>query len=472
MITISIVGRSNVGKSSLFNILSKSRKALVADIPGLTRDRHYAKVMIAEKFFWLIDTGGFEPKSKDIISLKMSEQTKIAIDESDYILFVVDARIGLHPIDNEISKYLRKKNTQIILVINKSEGMDSNIIFSDFAKLGFRKYFSISASHNEGINDLKDFIFREISDQNNEDIKNEEFINLSILGKPNVGKSTLVNSLLGEERFIAMDQPGTTRDSNSATFSFANKYFLITDTAGIRKKGKVVDLIEKFSVLKAIKSIENSNVCVLVIDAEEGIGNQDLQILSYIIDEKKPMVIAVNKWDKLNHYEKDQLKENLVKKLSFLTNIEKIYISAAKKIGLNNLLNTLLDAFSCSCMKFSTPVLNKFLKDIQITHQPPINKGIRPKLKFAHQGGSNPPNIIIHGNHLTGIKKDYLKFLESSIIKTFNLIGTPIVINLKEGINPYVTKEIKPIKTGLVSRRRLIDKARLKLKKRKKLSNQ
>ena len=273
-----------------------------------------------------------------------------------------------------------------------------------------------------------------------------------------------MNSLIGEERFISMDQPGTTRDAISASFSHNNKNFLITDTAGIRKKGKVTDVIEKFSILKAIKSIETSNVCILVIDAAEGIGQQDLQILGYIIEENKQMVIVINKWDKLNKYEKDQLSENLNKKLIFITNIEKIFISATKKIGFDKLLSAVNKAFESSIRKFSTPILNRFLQDVQLSHLPPISRGIRPKLKFAHQVGINPPNIVIHGNHLLGIKKDYIKFLESAFIKTFDLIGTPLIINLKEGNNPYVKKDSKPIKTGLVTRRRLIDKSRAKLK--------
>ena len=464
MISVAIIGRPNVGKSSIFNVLSKSRKALVADIPGLTRDRHYTKLNVQDKVIWLIDTGGFEPKNKDAIAYKMSEQTQIAIDESDCIFFVVDARIGCHPIDEQIAHFLRKKNKKIFLLINKSEGMNAEIIFSDFSRLGFNDYLCISASHNEGIHLLRE-LMATLDDSNyDDDIRNETHISLAILGKPNVGKSTLVNSFIGEDRFIAMDQPGTTRDSISTTFTYKEKNFLITDTAGIRKKGRVTDVIEKFSILKAIKSIDASNVCILVVNATEGIGQQDLQILGYIIDAQKPLVIGLNKWDKLSPYEKDQLKINLDKRLAFLTNIEKINISALNKLGLNSLLSSAINAYKASCTKFKTPVLNKFLEDIQINHLPPINKGIRPKLKFAHQGGSNPPTIIIHGNHLSGIKKDYIKFLETSFIKTFELIGTPLIINFKEGKNPYVESEKKPVKTGLVTKRRIINKTRERLK--------
>jgi len=471
MISVAIIGRPNVGKSSLFNVLSKSRKALVADIPGLTRDRHYSKLYIKDKAIWLIDTGGFEPKNKDAIAYKMSEQTKIAIDESDCIFFVVDARIGCHPIDEQIASFLRKKNKKIFLLINKSEGMSAEIIFSDFSRLGFNDYLCISASHNEGIQLLKE-LMATLDDSNLDDaIQNESHISLAILGKPNVGKSTLANSFIGEDRFIAMDQPGTTRDSISTTFTYKEKNFLITDTAGIRKKGRVTDVIEKFSILKAIKAIDASNVCILVVDATEGIGQQDLQILGYIIDAQKPLVIGLNKWDKLSSYKKDQLKINLDKRLAFLTNIEKINISALNKLGLNTLLSSAIKAYIASCTKFKTPVLNKFLEDIQINHLPPINKGIRPKLKFAHQGGSNPPTIIIHGNHLSGIKKDYVKFLETSFIKTFELIGTPLIINFKEGKNPYVENDKKPIKTGLVTKRRIINKARERFKSKARIKS-
>lgn len=463
MISIALVGRPNVGKSSLFNILSKSRQALVADIPGLTRDRNYAKILVNNNDLWIIDTGGFEPKNKDLVYSSMSQQTKIAIDESDCILFIVDARAGCQPIDQEIAEFIRKKNKKIILVINKSEGLNPEIVFSEFSRLGFDDYVCVSASHNEGINYLKDLISEFNISDTKVDNSEDSNINLAILGKPNVGKSTLVNSFLGEERFIALDKPGTTRDSISALFQYKNNSFLLTDTAGIRKKGKVTDIIEKFSVLKAIKSIEKANVCILVIDATEGIGHQDLQILGYILEEQKPLVIAVNKWDKLSQYEKTQLKDNLEKKLSFLTNFEKLFISATKKIGLDLLLRSVLKAYQSSCKKFSTSILNNFIQETQLTHLPPINKGIRPKLKFSHQGGTNPPLIIIHGNHLSGIKKDYIKFLESSFTKKFNLVGTPLIINFKEGINPYIKKDRKVIKTGLVTRRRIIDKSREKL---------
>ena len=470
MVSISLIGRPNVGKSSLFNVLSKSRKALVADIPGLTRDRNYTKLTINDKPFWLIDTGGFEPKNKDNIYFKMSEQTKIAIDESDCIFFVVDGRTGYHSIDGQIADYLRKKNKLIYLLINKTEGLDSEIVYSDFAQLGFKKYLCVSATHREGIASLQD-IFNTLDYDENELIEDESIIKLSIVGKPNVGKSTLINSLVGEERFIAIDRPGTTRDAISTNFKFKNNSFLITDTAGIRRKGKVIDVIEKFSVLKAINAIESSNVCIIVIDATEDIGHQDLQILGYILEEQKPFVIAINKWDKLSDYDKSIVKNSLDKRLSFITNIERVFISASKKVGLSDLLKHVMIAYTSSCKKFSTPILNSFLHDIQTSHQPPIVKGIRPKLKFAHQGGSNPPNIIIHGNHLTGIKKDYIKFIESSLIKTFNLIGTPLIINLKEGHNPYIKKDAKPSKVGLVTRRKIINEARKRISLKKKKIN-
>jgi len=464
-----IVGRPNVGKSSLFNALTRTRDALVADTPGLTRDRHYAKIKINNSIFTIVDTGGLEPNNNLEINKKMSEQSQWAIDESDVILFIVDGKEGLTINDEIIATELRKKNKPTLLIINKSEGKPENLLVSEFSSLGQKNVICVSVSHRAGISLIYDFLLP-FSDNSTDNEKiDQEIIKLSILGKPNVGKSTLINSIIGEERLISQDEPGTTRDSITVDFEINGKSFKLTDTAGIRKKGKVTDVIEKFSILKSLLNIDKADACILVIDALSGLTSQDLQIFGYVIESGKPLVIAINKWDALDSYKKDILKKEIDKKIGLLSNFEIIHISALKKIGIKRLLELSLEAFDSSKTKMTTPVLNSLLKELVISHQPPIFKGIRPKLKFAHQGDSVPPTIIIHGNHLSGLRQDYIKYLESSFIKFFNLRGTSLRIQLNESDNPFEKNGIKVKKTGLVTRRRQINKKREEIKKKNKV---
>jgi len=464
-----IVGRPNVGKSSLFNALTRTRDALVADTPGLTRDRHYAKIKINNSIFTIVDTGGLEPNNNLEINKKMSEQSQWAIDESDVILFIVDGKEGLTINDEIIATELRKKNKPTLLIINKSEGKPENLLVSEFSSLGQKNVICVSVSHRAGISLIYDFLLP-FSDNSTDNEKiDQEIIKLSILGKPNVGKSTLINSIIGEERLISQDEPGTTRDSITVDFEINGKSFKLTDTAGIRKKGKVTDVIEKFSILKSLLNIDKADACILVIDALSGLTSQDLQIFGYVIESGKPLVIAINKWDALDSYKKDILKKEIDKKIGLLSNFEIIHISALKKIGIKRLLELSLEAFDSSKTKMTTPVLNSLLKELVISHQPPIFKGIRPKLKFAHQGDSVPPTIIIHGNHLSGLRQDYIKYLESSFIKFFNLRGTSLRIQLNEADNPFEKNAIKIKKTGLVTRRRQINKKREEIKKKNKI---
>ena len=459
---ISLVGRPNVGKSSLFNVLTSSKDAIVGDIPGLTRDRHYGKVRLLSKEFLLIDTGGLQSSNQEDLYYKIEEQSHIAIDESDIIFFIVDARDGLTSDDRTICNILRKKNKKIILIINKIENLNFDNIKAEFSPLGIETPVLISTSHRINIDLIAESIKCDDTDDSvvNENFNNDHSIVISILGKPNVGKSTLINSIIGEDRCLAMNKPGTTRDSIDVDFKFNNRLIKIIDTAGIRKKGKVEDKIEKFSIIKSLLSIERSNLSILIIDGVEGLTNQDLQIFNYISDAGNPMVVAVNKWDLLNQYDKDKLKKSIDKKINILKNYQIFYISALKKIGLISLFEGGLKAFSSSKLKISTPLLNRFLSDITSVHQPPIIKGIRSKLKYMHQVDISPPTFIIHGNHFAGLKKDYIKYLESSLIKVFKIYGTPIRIKLNESDNPYEVKVNKVKKTGLVTRRREINKKR------------
>jgi GTPase len=465
--TIVIVGRPNVGKSSLFNRLTKTRDAIVADMPGLTRDRHYGRLNIEEHQFLLVDTGGFEPNKKDGIQKEMALQTLLAIDESDVLLFIVDAREGLHPIDQHIADVIRKNDKPKMLLINKAEGMQDDMVAADFHSLGFKSYLAISSAHGEGISQLRDYIVSYDGAPEKFAI-NQKIPKISIVGRPNVGKSTLINSLMGEERFIAFDQPGTTRDAVSVDFTYQGNPFTLTDTAGIRKKGKVFETVEKFSVIKTLNAIETSNVSILVVDSKDGISAQDMHILAYIIESGKSLVIALNKWDDISSYDKDRIKAEIEKKLPFVNFAEKVFISGIKKMGLQALMKSVIKAHQSALVKFTTSQLNDILENALISHPPKIIKGIRPKLKYAHQGGMNPPTIIIHGNHLSDIKKDYLRYLESFFRKAFDLTGTPLRIELKNSSNPFDDQAAaKSKKTGLVTRRKRIDDMRKQLKSKK-----
>ena len=468
MKTIVLVGRPNVGKSSLYNRLTKTRDAIVADIPGLTRDRHYGKLSIGEHEYILVDTGGFEPDKKTGIQKEMATQTKLAIDESDIVLLIVDARSGLHSIDQHIAEIIRKNDKQKMLLVNKAEGMLNDGALAEFYKLGFSNIHKISSAHGDGISELKDFLVEQDNTPDTHQNINNKDPKISIVGRPNVGKSTLINSLLGEDRFIAFDKPGTTRDAVSVDFNWGKDKFILTDTAGIRKKGKVFESVEKFSVIKTLNAINFSNVSVLVIDSNDGISAQDMHILGFILESGKSLVIALNKWDSISSYEREKLKNDIDKKLPFVKFAEKVFISALHQEGFPVLMKAIIKSHKSALTKFTTPQLNSVLSNALISHQPSIIKGIRPKLKYAHQGGMNPPTIIIHGNHLEGLKQDYIRFLESFYRKAFDLIGTPLRIQFKNSTNPFDEKsKTANKKTGLVSRRRIETAFREKMKKKK-----
>ena len=468
MKTIALIGRPNVGKSSLYNCLTKTRDAIVADMPGLTRDRHYGKLSIREHEYILVDTGGFEPDKKTGIQKEMAIQTKLAIDESDIILFIVDARSGLNSIDQHISEIVRKNNKVKMLLVNKTEGMSDDSALTDFYKLGFNNIHKISSAHGDGISELKDFLVEQDTVSDEQKNINSKYPKICIVGRPNVGKSTLINSLLGEDRFIAFDKPGTTRDAVSVDFNWGRNKFILTDTAGIRKKGKVFESVEKFSVIKTLNAINLSNISVLVIDSKEGISTQDMHILGFILESGKSLVIALNKWDSISSYERENLKKAIDKKLPFVKFAEKIYISALNQEGLPLLMKAIIKSHKSAQTKFTTSELNSVLSNALISHNPNIIKGIRPKLKYTHQGGINPPTIIIHGNHLDGLKQDYIRFLESFYRKAFDLTGTPLRIQFKNSINPFKEKSKVIKKTGLVTRRKDTTKFREKMKMKKK----
>lgn len=440
---IALIGRPNVGKSTLFNRLTRSRDALVADLPGLTRDRHYGEGRVGDRPFLVIDTGGFEPVAKEGIVHEMAKQTKQAVAEADVVIFIVDGRQGLTPHDKTITDYLRKSNRPVMLVVNKAEGMKYTSVTADFYELGMGDPYVISAAHGDGVNDLVreaiDFAFKsrpELEEDPEED-ENQCGVRIALVGRPNVGKSTLVNTLLGEERVIAFDMPGTTRDSIEIPFERDGKPYSLIDTAGIRRRGKVFEAIEKFSVVKTLQSISEANVVVLMLDAQQDISEQDAHIAGFVLESGRALVVAINKWDGLDSDKRDEIKIDIERKLNFLTFAKFHFISALKSTGIGPLLKSVDSAYAAAMAKLPTPKLTRALQEA-VEHQQPKRKGsIRPKMRYAHQGGQNPPVIVIHGNSLEAISDSYKRYLEKHFRDTFSLIGTPLRIEMRNGKNPF-----------------------------------
>ena len=436
---IALVGRPNVGKSTLFNRMTRSRDALVADFPGLTRDRHYGEGRVGKRPFLVIDTGGFEPVAKDGILREMAKQTRQAIAEADIIFFMVDGRQGLTPHDKTINDFLRKAGSKVILVINKSEGMRYTSVASDFYELGLGDPCVISAAHGDGVPDLVEAALNELIDAEPEDVDEPAHrgTRIAIVGRPNVGKSTMVNALLGEERVIAFDMPGTTRDSIEIPFERDGRHYSLIDTAGIRRKGKVFEAIEKFSVVKTLKSISDANVVLLLLDAQQDISEQDAHIAGFVLEAGRALVVGVNKWDGLEQDAREHIKREIERKLSFLSFAKMHFISAIKGTGIAPMMKSINAAYEAAMKKLPTPQLTRALEQA-VEHQQPRRKGsVRPKLRYAHQGGQNPPVIIVHGNALDGIDASYKRYLEKHFRESFGLIGTPLRIEFRSGKNPF-----------------------------------
>jgi GTP-binding protein len=442
---IALVGRPNVGKSTLFNRLTRSRDALVADLPGLTRDRHYGEGRVGERPFLVVDTGGFEPVAKEGIMHEMAKQTKQAVAEADVVIFIVDGRQGLTPHDKTITDFLRKSGRSVMLVVNKAEGMKYTSVTADFYELGLGDPYVISAAHGDGVTDLVeealDFAFAQRTGEDDVPEHAGKHIKLAIVGRPNVGKSTLVNTLLGEERVIAFDLPGTTRDSIEIAFEREGKHYTLIDTAGIRRRGKVFEAIEKFSVVKTLQSISEANVVLLLLDAQQDISEQDAHIAGFILESGRALVIGVNKWDGLTSDRRDEIKIDLERKLNFLSFAKTHFISALNATGINPMMKSVDSAYAAAMTNLSTPKLTRALIEA-VEHQQPRRKGsIRPKLRYAHQGGMNPPVVVIHGNALESIDANYKRFLERHFRETFSLVGTPLRIELRSGKNPFARSE-------------------------------
>ncbi|WP_338819253.1 ribosome biogenesis GTPase Der [Acidovorax temperans] len=438
---IALVGRPNVGKSTLFNRLTKSRDAIVADFAGLTRDRHYGNGRQGRHEYIVVDTGGFEPDASAGIYREMAKQTQQAVAESDVVFFVVDARAGVSAQDHDIAKYLRRLSKPCILIANKAEGMVEGVQLAEFYELGLGAVVPVSAAHGQGIRGLVDaaFALLEIPEPDEEDGAQEssDVIKLAVAGRPNVGKSTLINTWLGEERLVAFDMPGTTRDAISVPFERNGQKFDLIDTAGLRRKGRVFEAIEKFSVVKTLQAIESSDVVLLLLDATQGVTDQDAHIAGYVLESGRAVVIAVNKWDAVDDYQRQLLERSIESRLSFLKFASLHFISAKKRQGLGPLWASIAQAYKAANCKMPTPVLTRLLLEA-VQFQSPQRAGMfRPKLRYAHQGGMNPPVIVIHGNSLEHVTAAYKRFLEGRFRKEFDLVGTPLRIEMKTSHNPF-----------------------------------
>ncbi len=443
--TLAIVGRPNVGKSTLFNRLTRSRDALVADLPGLTRDRHYGRARFEAFNYLVVDTGGFEPVAREGILWEMARQTLQAIDEADRVIFLTDGRAGLTAGDRTIADTLRQRGKQVVLAVNKVEGMRTDVVTAEFYELGMGEPIPISSAHGEGISSLLELALNGFVGEAPEHHVEQKVPRVAIVGRPNVGKSTLVNQLLGEERMIAFDQPGTTRDSIEVAFEHHGQSYVLVDTAGLRRQGKVFESVEKFSVIKTMQAIEQANVVVLTLDAQQEVSDQDAHIAGFILDAGRALVLAVNKWDGLESSRRDVVKNEIARKLGFLDFANILFISALRGSGVKGVLPAVNAAYDAAMARLPTPRLTRVLHEAVTQHQPPKAGPFRPKLRYAHQGGHNPPIVVIHGSAVAHISETYRRYLENTFRKAFELRGTPLRVEFRQGHNPFADRKPKPL---------------------------
>ena len=440
---LALVGRPNVGKSTLFNRLTKSRDAIVADFAGLTRDRHYGQGRLGAREYIVIDTGGFEPTAESGIYKEMAKQTRQAVAEADVVVFIVDARAGLSAQDHDIANYLRRLGKPCLLVANKAEGMTEGAQLAEFYELGLGAVVPVSAAHGQGVRGMLEAALDALALSEGEETEEPEddgSIRLAVAGRPNVGKSTLINTWLGEERLVAFDLPGTTRDAIRVPFEKNGQKFSLIDTAGLRRKGKVFEAIEKFSVVKTLQAIESAHVVLLLLDATQGVTDQDAHIAGFILDAGRAVVVAVNKWDAVDAYRREWVQRDIEARLGFLKFANMHFISAQKRQGLGPVWKSITQAHQAAMRKLPTPQLTRVLQEA-VQFQTPKRSGMfRPKLRYAHQGGMNPPVIVVHGNSLEGVTDVYKRYLEGRFRKAFDLTGTPLRVEMKTAHNPYAEK--------------------------------
>ena len=434
---IALVGRPNVGKSTLFNRLTRSRDAIVHDVPGVTRDRHYGEGRLGARAFIAIDTGGFEPRAPQGIFVEMARQAEQAMVEADAIVFLVDGRAGLTPGDRAIAERLRKLKTPAYVTVNKTEGMQSDIAVAEFHELGLGAPAAISGAHGEGVRELMDLVLEKFPEDTEPEEEEKGHPRVAVVGRPNVGKSTLVNALVGEERVIAFDQPGTTRDPIEVPFERGGRRYTLIDTAGLRRRGKTGEPVEYFSIVKALQAIEAANVAILLLDASTGITEQDAHVAGYVLERGRAVVLAVNKWDAADKELRERMKQELAWKFDFLGFAETHFVSATKGKGLGPLMRSVDAAHGAAMARLATPKLTRAMIAAVERQSPPKTGRVRPKLRYAHQGGVNPPRIIIHGNALDRVPDTYKRYLENYFRQAFKLSGTPLRIEFRTGRNPY-----------------------------------
>ena len=452
---LALVGRPNVGKSTLFNRLTKSRDALVADQPGLTRDRKYGEGRLGQRSYIVIDTGGLSGESEGI-DQHMAQQSWLAVEEASAVLFLVDARAGLTPADETIAQRLRQSGKKVFVVVNKAEGLEPAMAAAEFHSLGLGEPLAIAAVHGQGVKQLVGEILPPEEPSEHGDEVPEKGIRIALIGRPNVGKSTLLNRILGEERVVVFDMPGTTRDSIFVPFERDGQEYIFIDTAGVRRRSRVKQAVEKFSIIKTLQAIDASQVVIMVLDAQEGISDQDAHLLGYILDSGRAIVIAVNKWDHLSQEQRDKVRRELDLKLPFLDFARIHFISALHGTGVGELFKSVQRAYRSAMIQLATPKLTRLLEDAVMAHSPPLVRGRRIKLRYAHQGGKNPPVIIIHGNQTNTVPDSYRRYLSNIFRKQLRLEGTPLRIEFKGGENPFAGRRNVLTKRQQEKRRRLV----------------
>ena len=463
---IALVGRPNVGKSTLFNQLTRSRDALVADYSGLTRDRKYGEGQHNDRRFMVIDTGGITGNEAGI-DAEMAAQSMVAINEADVVLLMVDGRAGLQVGDQALVSYLRSRGKSYELVVNKIDGVGEEVAASDFHSLGVSKIHTIAASHNRGVRAMIEEVLEPIAWEADADLALTDGIRVAVVGRPNVGKSTLVNRLLGEDRVVVYDQPGTTRDSVFIEYERHGESYTLIDTAGVRRRKNVKEAVEKFSIVKTLQAIDQANVVVLLMDAREGVVEQDLHLLGQCIEAGRGLVVAINKWDGMDADIRERVKVELQRRLQFIDYADVHFISALHGTGVGHLYESIHGAYEAATRKLSTPKLTKLLEDIVATHPPPLVSGRRVKLRYAHIGGHNPPRIVIHGNQTENLPNSYVRYLENAFRRELDLAGTPIKIELRTGENPYAGRRNKLTERQSQRRRRMISHIKKADKKRR-----